>query len=296
MRRVVWFNLVLLAGLLIGSCSQKSKSVLPEKQSNHMNLVSTEGRVNIKKGKEVEITHREIYVMKMEQDVYPLRSDKEIKATIRNQSGPNANAGTPFVLEYWEGGKWVTVPFIDNFAFTYLAYYFSPGEAFDYLIKESYFKNKFGLGKYRIQTKVSVELFAEFDITDDVPSVKQRKDRNVSNPFGLNVSSALYQKNKESIVFTVNNHSDMPVSLSLYPQLKMQKEGEWLYINYPALQNSSGAAAKMLCAETQIGGGSSFELHVPIQCRDKEGQLEAGYYQCRFLLDVDLSAEFVYGK
>lgn len=295
MKRLIWINIVLLAGLLLGSCSQKDKSVAQKKQSDRTNLISTEGRVNIKKGKKVEITHREIYVMKMEQDVYPLQSDQEIQATIRNQFGPSANAGTPFALEYWEGDKWITVPFIDNFAFTYMAYYFSPGDTFDYLIKESYFNNKFESGKYRILTNVCVELFAEFDITDGIPSVKQRKDRDINNPFELNVSSVLYRKDKESIVFTINNHSDMPVSLSLYPQLKIQKEGEWLYINHPDLQNSSSVAAKMLRSETQIGGGSSFELQIPIQWRDKEELLEAGHYQCRFLLDVHLFVEFLYG-
>lgn len=319
---------VFLLSLLVLSCSQKSKPQPQErvteefaetsaqadqhKQSADKDTTCINELIHIRKGEDVGITKRSMYTMKAGQEYYPFLSDKPFKATIYYLSGPEATAGAHFLLEYWENDKWIQVPFTDNLAFADVGYKFSLGATLDYVAGSELFKYTLKPGKYRIVTYVTVELFTEFDIADRSSVRTSVRSSNAKAPFELSVTSAALQNKKDSILLTINNHSDMPVFLTMYPQLSMPGCAEKSRVVYhPAIWNMSSTCANVLHKATQTAGGSSLQFCIPAQwdirqsypnlnknerADHNKGHLEYGHYKYRILLGVILSAEFVYGQ
>lgn len=300
---------VFLVSLFLPAYSQlnNQQSQIEKQSSTYLNKW-----IHIRKGRPVDITRRGMYAMKMGQTEYSLLSDKEMQATIYNLSGPNATAGTHYSLEYCKDNKWIKVPFVDRLAFVDIGFSFSQGKTVDYTLKKDLWKEKLSSGRYRIKTDVLVELFADFEITGETPVSKRTSPMspigppfapNALGPLKLSVSSASLQKDKDSILCIISNHSDRTVYLSLYPHLLMEEQGRPLATYHPGVACSSQQCIDKLRKTTEIPGGASLELRLPLRwnvdqlnSRDrtahKKGSLEPGHYRCRQLIGVPLSVEF----
>lgn len=258
--------------------------------------------ISFEKRKNIGITFYEIYSMKMKEANYPIHFLDDFEAILCNYSGPEATSGLRYQLEYKKPPSWENVPFIDNLAFADIGFSLGKGDVQDFVIKRSLFKNKFEPGEYRVSTNLLVELFAEFDVVDGTLSVKPKASISKSKPFGITVSSVSLQNKNDSIVLTILNNSDLPVCMYMYPSiLKKRDDNGWLRVYHPFTEGATIPVIHEIRRLTRMEGGTSMSFSIPVHWHSdstdpQKRELLPGHYFCRQLLEVELSAEFFYGK
>ena len=301
-------GVMILFLLGLSGCSRKQQGekidVVPEPLSVQAEpeLKKSDLPVDFTDKKDIGILFHNMYSMKMKQTSYPAHYLQDFEAVLSNHSGPEATAGLQFQMEYMKPPSWMHLPFIDNLAFASIGFPLNTGDTLDFVIHRNLFKNRFEPGRYRATTDVLVELITEFDVVDGAVTVKRKSSDPHAKPFEMTVSSVSLQKKNDSIVFTIRNHSDLPICLSTYPALLEKKDDDrYLQIDHPFFQGATAPVALVIQRLTRMEGGTSMSFSIPVHWNSdsvdpRKKELLPGHYFCRQLIRVELSAEFSYGK